>query len=179
MERNIQHLATKSGSFYLSILRKKKKQAKNMSYIPYTRGLLKSSWSDKEMNNLELRNIQSIQYTQVKVQAEIVTRLIIRQSDILSQSHSQRKRRNFFTYILTYTLLATGVLNSWEEVYIYAYVATDSFLTQVSKPKARFSIATTPTCRRGRYSFQWITPFTLDLYLIMLSVKQGGIKLRL
>ena len=31
-------------------------------------------------------------------------------------------------------------------------------------------------CRKGRYSFPWIAPFTLDLYLIMLSLKQGGIK---
>ena len=37
--------------------------------------------------------------------------------------------------------------------------------------KAPFSIATAPRCRGGRYSFLWI-----DTYLIMLSVKQGGIK---
>ena len=42
-------------------------------------------------------------------------------------------------------------------------------------PKASFSIATTPICR-GRYSFPRIAPLTLDPYLIMLSVKQGGIK---
>ena len=39
-------------------------------------------------------------------------------------------------------------------------------------PKASFSIATKPRCRGGRYSIPWIAP----LYLIMLSVKQGGIK---
>ena len=39
-----------------------------------------------------------------------------------------------------------------------------------------FSIATTPECRGGCYSFLWIAPLTLDLYLIILSVKQGGIK---
>ena len=38
------------------------------------------------------------------------------------------------------------------------------------------SIATTLKCRRGCYSFRWIAPLTLDPYLIMLSVKQGGIK---
>ncbi len=43
-------------------------------------------------------------------------------------------------------------------------------------PKAPFSIATTPRCRGGRYSFPGLFNFTLDLYLIMLSVKQGGIK---
>ena len=42
--------------------------------------------------------------------------------------------------------------------------------------KAPISIATTLRCREGCYSFPWIAPFTLDLYLIMLSVKQEGIK---
>ena len=35
-----------------------------------------------------------------------------------------------------------------------------------------FSIATTPICRRGRYTFSGL----LDPYLIMLSVNQGGIE---
>ena len=43
-------------------------------------------------------------------------------------------------------------------------------------PKVTFSIATTLRCRGGRYSFPGWLHFTLDLYLIMLSVKQGGIK---
>ena len=43
-------------------------------------------------------------------------------------------------------------------------------------PKAFFSIATTPRCRGGRYSFPRLLLFTLDPYLIMLSVKQGDIK---
>ena len=43
-------------------------------------------------------------------------------------------------------------------------------------PKAPFSIATTPMCREGRYSFPGLLYFTLDPYLIMLSVNQGGIK---
>ena len=43
-------------------------------------------------------------------------------------------------------------------------------------PKAPFSIATTPKCRGGRYSFPGLLYLTLDQYLIMLSVKQGGIK---
>ena len=41
---------------------------------------------------------------------------------------------------------------------------------------APFSIATTPRCRGGCYSFTWITP--LYPYLIILSVKQGSIKYR-
>ena len=40
--------------------------------------------------------------------------------------------------------------------------------------KAPFSIATTSSCREGRYSFPWIAP--LYTYLLLLSVKQGGIK---
>ena len=43
-------------------------------------------------------------------------------------------------------------------------------------PKAPFSIATTSRCREGRYAFPGLTNFILDLYFIMLSVKQGGIK---
>ena len=43
-------------------------------------------------------------------------------------------------------------------------------------PKAPFLIATTPRCRGGRYSFPSLLHFTLDPYLIMLSIKQGGIK---
>ena len=43
-------------------------------------------------------------------------------------------------------------------------------------PKAPFSIATTPRCRGGRHSFPGLLQFTLDPYLIMLSVEQGGIK---
>ena len=42
--------------------------------------------------------------------------------------------------------------------------------------KAPFSIATTPRCREERYSFPGFFHFTLDAYLIILSVKQGGIK---
>ncbi len=45
--------------------------------------------------------------------------------------------------------------------------------------KAPFSIATTPRCRGGRYSFPGLLYFTLDPYLIMLSVKQGDIKYHL
>ena len=37
-----------------------------------------------------------------------------------------------------------------------------------------FSIATTPRCRRGCDSSPWLLHFTLDTYLILLSVQQGG-----
>ena len=42
--------------------------------------------------------------------------------------------------------------------------------------KASFSIATTPRCREGTSPFLGLFPFTLDTFLILLSVKQGGIK---
>ena len=48
------------------------------------------------------------------------------------------------------------------------------FVIQISKvddPKAPFSIATKPKYRGVRYSFPWIGPLTLDLHLIILSVK--------
>ena len=41
---------------------------------------------------------------------------------------------------------------------------------------APFSIATTPRCRGGCYSFPWIAPLYIDPYLIMLNVKQGKIR---
>ena len=43
-------------------------------------------------------------------------------------------------------------------------------------PKAPFSIFTIPRSSRGCYSFNGLLHFTLDPYLIMLSVKQGSIK---
>ena len=43
-------------------------------------------------------------------------------------------------------------------------------------PKAPFLIATTPRCREDATPFLGLLHFTLDSYLIMLSVKQGGIK---
>ena len=42
--------------------------------------------------------------------------------------------------------------------------------------KASFSIATTPRCREGTTPFPGLLHFTLDTYLILLSVKQGDIK---
>ena len=43
-------------------------------------------------------------------------------------------------------------------------------------PKAPFSLATTPICWEGATPIPGLPHFTLDTYLIMLSVKQGGIK---
>ena len=61
--------------------------------------------------------------------------------------------------------------------YIYIYIYIYKLATIVEgDPKAPFSIATTPRCSGGRYSFPWFLHFTLDPYHIMLSVKQGNIK---
>ena len=59
--------------------------------------------------------------------------------------------------------------------FIYSYKVKLATIVE-GNPKAPFSIATTPMCRGGRYSFPGLHYFTLDPYLMMLSVKQGGIK---
>ena len=46
-------------------------------------------------------------------------------------------------------------------------------------PKAPFSITTTQGVREGATPFPGLTHFTLDPYLIMLSVNQGGIRYHL
>ena len=61
--------------------------------------------------------------------------------------------------------------------YIFIDISKVKLATVVEgNPKAPFSIATTPRCRGGCYSFPRWLYFTLDPHLIMLSVKQGGIK---
>ena len=42
--------------------------------------------------------------------------------------------------------------------------------------KAPFSIATTLRCTGGHYSISWVASLSFNLYLIILSIKQGGIK---
>ena len=73
----------------------------------------------------------------------------------------------------------------WSEIIILVYIHKYIYIYKVKVKlativegnlKAPFSIATTPMCRGGRYSFPGLLYFTLDPYLIMLSVKQGGIK---
>ena len=51
-----------------------------------------------------------------------------------------------------------------------------SYLTKESNLKTPFSLTATPRCMGRHYSFPWIAPLTLKPYLIMLRVKQGGIK---
>ena len=62
------------------------------------------------------------------------------------------------------------------ETFLKALISKKLATIVEGNPKAPFSIATTPRCRGGRYSFPGLLYFTLDPYLIMLSVKQGGIK---
>ena len=62
-------------------------------------------------------------------------------------------------------------------MYIYIYIYECVCVTVVEgDPKAPFSIATTPRCREGATPLSGLRHFTLDTYLIMLNVKQGGIK---
>ena len=61
-------------------------------------------------------------------------------------------------------------------IYIYIYIVKLATFVE-GGPKAPLSIATTLRCSGGRYSIPWIAP-TLP-HLIMLRVKQGGIKYHL
>ena len=65
-------------------------------------------------------------------------------------------------------------LKLWMEVIFFTNVSVVKLATVVKgDPKAPFSIATTPRCW-GRAQL-----LSLDMYLIMLSVKQGGIRYHL
>ena len=59
---------------------------------------------------------------------------------------------------------------------IYIYIYKSKLVTVVEgDPKATFSLASTQSCR-GTSSYSGWLNFTLDLDLIIMSVKQGGIK---
>ena len=58
-------------------------------------------------------------------------------------------------------------------IYIYIYIYMHSWPTVVKgDPNTPFPIATIPKRSGGRYSFPWITPLTLDLYLIMQRINK-------
>ena len=69
-------------------------------------------------------------------------------------------------------------------IYIYIYIYGLCLYIHISKvadlsqkwPEGSFSIATMPRRRKGATSFPGLLHFTLDPYLIMLTVKQGEIK---
>ena len=56
---------------------------------------------------------------------------------------------------------------------MYIYIKLGTLVE--SDPRAPFSIATTPSCRRGCYLFPGLVYFTLNPHLIMLSVKPGAV----
>ena len=69
--------------------------------------------------------------------------------------------------------MITCCLNILSSIYIYIYIYNVKLAIIVEgDPKAPFSVATTPKCRVGRYSFHWIAPLTPNTLLTMLSVKQ-------
>ena len=64
----------------------------------------------------------------------------------------------------------------WHHIKPYWLLKKEKLATLVEgDQKAPFSIATTPWCRGGHYSFAGIAPL-YPWYLIVLSIKQGGIK---
>ena len=58
-------------------------------------------------------------------------------------------------------------------MYIYIYIVCWPTVVE-SDTKVNFSIATTPKFRGEHYSFLWIAWLTIDPYLILMTVKQGG-----
>ena len=93
---------------------------------------------------------------------------------ILLQSNLWRDMNLFYLHLVFLSRDAWCPLSSvhWCCILIIKKLAT----IVEGNPKAPFSIVTTPMCRGGRYSFPGLLYFNLDPYLIMLSVKQGGIK---
>ena len=69
------------------------------------------------------------------------------------------------------TSLWLSNMNSWNHISKVKLATVDE-----GNPKAPFSIATTSRWREGATSFPWLLHFALNTYLILLSVKQGGIK---
>ena len=66
-------------------------------------------------------------------------------------------------------------------IYIYIYIlCLYEYISWLTIIKGNlivpFSIGTTPRCKEGCYSFLLIVPLNFDPYLIMLSVKHGGMK---
>ena len=64
-------------------------------------------------------------------------------------------------------------------LYIYIYIYISCLKVIEGDSKASFSIATTPRCKSEWCSFPLIAQISLDPYLIMLGVQEGGIKYHL
>ena len=72
-------------------------------------------------------------------------------------------------------LIETFSAKQFQLKYHSSFISKVKLVTLVKgDTKAPFSIATTPGCRGGHYSFLWIAP--LYPHSIVLSAKQGGIK---
>ena len=61
-------------------------------------------------------------------------------------------------------------------VYIYIYIYISWPTVDEGDPKTAFSITITPRCEGGPTPFPGLLHFTLDTYLVILGVKQGGNK---
>ena len=62
-----------------------------------------------------------------------------------------------------------------EILHLIIYIYKLATVAEVDS-KIPFSIAATPRFRERRYFFPWIASLTFDPYIVMLNVKQGGIK---
>ena len=69
-----------------------------------------------------------------------------------------------------------AMLNN-KQFYLSIYLSIIKLATVgLRNPEAPFPLAAIPRREGGCYPFSWIAPLSLVVYLIMLSVKQGGIK---
>ena len=69
-----------------------------------------------------------------------------------------------------------SILSLTQYIYIYIYISKKLATVVEGDQKDPFSRATKPRRREGATPFPGLLHFTLDRYLILLSVKQGGIK---
>ena len=66
-----------------------------------------------------------------------------------------------FVYMLSLVSLFNGISTSVGYLVLNPFLLKDSKLLATvmeGNPKAPFSIATTPRCKEGRYSFPWTAP---------------------
>ena len=115
--------------------------------------------------NLLLNDLQSLicHKTQATNQPFDVEVFLLIKSFAINDASSESYQcdfLNFFFLILQDSIPSYQVL--WMIIYIYIYIyiyIKVNLATLVeSDPKAPFSIATTPWCRRRRYSIPWIAP---------------------
>ena len=82
-----------------------------------------------------------------------------------------------YMYIYIYYVSVCVCVYIYIYIYIYIYKSKVKLATVVEGyPKAPFPIATTPRYREGTTPLLRLLHFTLETNLIMLSVKQRGIK---